>query len=92
MSNIERSLELNDGSIIADWELEGLEVMADITMCKGNEEDTSNQCNTCYRKHAMPNEFRQSFLTKVPLEDPSVSCPIHWRITDLDDLNCRYRN
>jgi len=47
--------------------------MPDITMCKGLDHP---KCNTCYRKVATPNEYRQSYFTDIPIQHPNSSNPI----------------
>jgi len=38
--------------------------MADITMCKGTNE---NICVSCYRRTATPNEYSQSYFIDIPI-------------------------
>jgi len=49
--------------------------MADITMCKGGDNPT---CNQCYRKLATPNEYRQSYFIQPPMLADG-SCDEFWQ-------------
>lgn len=49
--------------------------MADITMCKGSKDEVL--CKTCYRKNAIPNEFRQSYFIEIPIKSEGT-CEYHW--------------
>jgi hypothetical protein len=56
--------------------------MADITMCKGGE---NNKCNTCYRKQAVPNEYRQSYFIQSPMLNDGT-CSEYWN----HELSAKY--
>jgi hypothetical protein len=65
--------------------------MADITMCEGLDKDTSNQCNTCYRKTATPN-MRQAWFFDVPLKDPEVTCQFYLDNKVYANIDSGHRN
>ena len=50
--------------------------MPDITMCKG---DNCESKNECYRYKAKPSEFRQSWFMKPPFDTES-ECDYFWEI------------
>jgi len=47
--------------------------MPDICMCKGKDH---NLCKTCYRRNAIPSEFRQSYFVNPPLN--KNKCEYYW--------------
>jgi hypothetical protein len=48
--------------------------MADITMCKGANDP---KCETCYRKNAQPNEYRQYYFIQIPMQK-NGECDEYW--------------
>jgi hypothetical protein len=48
--------------------------MSDITKCTGANEP---KCETCYRKTAISNEYRQSYFIQVPMQK-NGECDEYW--------------
>lgn len=50
--------------------------MSDITMCKSPAND--GLCKDCYRKNAIPNEYRQAYFIQIPLQKDGT-CEEYWQ-------------
>ena len=59
--------------------------MADITMCAGL---GCPMKNTCKRHIATPNEYRQSFFAKTPLNEDNT-CDHYWEVQVLTKKKLR---
>ena len=59
---------------ITDYTSIGKVCDVDITMCKGGD---NAKCNSCHRKTAKPNEYRQSYFIKPPMLSDGT-CSEYW--------------